>query len=170
MSPSASQVVVAEHTTQSSFEAFFRANYLRLAQACFLLTGDRHEAQDAAQESLARVYARWGRIRSMRSPEGYLYKTALNVVRKKKRRPSHDGYLDRIDQADPAIEVAERDRIMRALASLPKRQRETLVLVEWIELGTAEAGRALGITESSVRVNLHRARATLREELGEPDD
>jgi RNA polymerase sigma factor (sigma-70 family) len=171
MSRPASQVIVPEETGSTSFEVFFRANYVRLAQACLLLTGDRQEAQDTAQESLARLYARWDRIRTMRSPEGYLYRTALNVIRKKKARPRRDEQLlDQIGVADPAVDIAERDRIMRALASLPKRQRETLVLAEWLDLDTAEVGRTLGIAESSVRVNLHRARTTLRAELGEIDD
>ena len=171
MSPPASQVIVPQQTGPFSFEVFFRAQYVRLAQACLLLTGDRQEAQDVAQESLARVYARWDRIRTMRSPEGYLYRTALNVIRKKKKRPHREEQvLERQDAADPAVNVAERDLIMRALASLPKRQRETLVLAEWLDLDTAAVGRTLGIAESSVRVNLHRARATLREELGDIDD
>jgi DNA-directed RNA polymerase specialized sigma24 family protein len=64
------------------FSDFFRREYTRLARACLLLTGDASEAEDLAQDALARVYVRWDEVASMDSPEGYLFKTALNLNRR----------------------------------------------------------------------------------------
>src|SRR5262249_54997411 len=67
------------------FERFFREGYPQLARACYLLTGDAAEAEDLAQESMARIYERWDRVSNMGSPDGYLYSTAFNLNRKRLR-------------------------------------------------------------------------------------
>ena len=54
--------------TELDFEGFFRAEYPRLARACYLLTGEAAEAEDLAQEAMARTFERWNRIRAMDSP------------------------------------------------------------------------------------------------------
>ena len=56
------------------------------------------------------------------------------------------------------------------LASLPRTQREALMLVEWLGYSAEEAGSILGARPSSVRGRLHRARATLRERFGGDGD
>ncbi len=63
-----------------AFDEFFLAEHERLFQALFLLTGDRSDADDLAQESLLRAYERWDRVRTMDSPAGYEYRTALNLL------------------------------------------------------------------------------------------
>src|ERR687884_501387 len=67
------------------FEDFFRAEYERLARTCLLLTGDAAEGEDLAQEAFARVFERWERVRAMDSPVGYVYRSALNLHRKRVR-------------------------------------------------------------------------------------
>ena len=56
------------------FEEFYEREHLRLGRALFLLTGNRGEAEDLAQEALARAYERWDRIRETDSPVGYVYR------------------------------------------------------------------------------------------------
>ncbi|MET9829011.1 RNA polymerase sigma factor [Streptomyces sp. NPDC006385] len=56
-----------------------------------------------------------------------------------------------------------------ALAALPARYRDTLLVVAWGELDYAEAARALGVPVGTVRSRLHRARTKLRKALGGPD-
>ena len=168
MASASSLALTSTMTIDNTFESFFRRTYPRLAQASLLLTGSREEAQDVAQDALARVYARWDRVRVMDSPEGYVYRTALNIVRKRAKRvsPHLESGSVQGNAEDPSIDIAERDRIMRALKSLPGGQREALILSEWLDLDTREVARALRIAESSVRVRLHRARSNLREALG----
>ncbi|HZA40654.1 MAG TPA: sigma factor [Actinomycetota bacterium] len=52
-----------------------------------LLTADRHEAEELAQEAMARAYAWWDRVGRMNSPGGYVYRTAVNLNRKRLRHP-----------------------------------------------------------------------------------
>jgi RNA polymerase sigma-70 factor (ECF subfamily) len=160
-----------EVATEESFEAFFRAHYSNLARALLLLTGDRAEAEDLAQEAMARVFERWGRVAAMDSPVGYLYRTAFNLNRSRARRVATRArhLLPGPPPSDPADRMVSRVEVVEAVAALPAPQREAVVLVEWLDLDAEEAGRILGIEAVSVRGRLHRARATLRERLGDLD-
>jgi RNA polymerase sigma-70 factor (ECF subfamily) len=152
-----------------SFEEFFDQHYERLLRAMYLAIGDRHEAEDLAQDALVRVYERWDQVREMERPDGYLYQTALNLRRSRLRRlatATRKLLGGRSQEApDPAAEASERDAVRRALATLPASQREAVVLVEWLGMSDAEAAEVLGISPVAVRVRISRARPTLREHL-----
>jgi RNA polymerase sigma-70 factor, ECF subfamily len=163
---------LAETGATSGFEPFFEAEYARLARALFLVTGDRSEAEELAQEAMVRVYERWDRVRRMESPAGYLYRTALNLNRSRVRRLAVRArrLVSPAVAPDPAVAAETRDELGRALSSLPDGQREALVLVEWLGMDPGEAGRVLGIEPVSVRVRISRARATLRGRVEGVDD
>ena len=164
--------IVSAGATVSSFEAFFDAEYARLARALFLLTGNRSDAEDIAQEALARMYERWGRVSRMASPSGYLYRTALNLNRKRLRWArvrQRSGALDHRSPDDPAATAEVRSDIRGALSLLPAGQREALVLVEWMGMAADEAGRVLGVKAGSVRARVSRAKALIRERYGGRD-
>ena len=156
-----------EAADASTFEAFFLAQHERLFQALYLLTGDRFEADDLAQEALLRTYERWDRVSAMESPAGYVYRTALNLYRSRLRSllvRMRRGFAA-VSSEDPSEPVSASHDIRVAIMGLPRGQREAVILVGWLGLESAEAGRVLGIDASSVRGRLHRARATLQEEL-----
>ena len=158
------------------FEGFFDQHYERLLRVLYLATGDRHEAEDLAQDAFVRVYERWDKIAGLERPDGYLYRTALNLRRSRLRRLAVAtrkllGGRQSEEVADPASQSDERDAIRRALAALPAGQREAVVLVEWLGMTDAEASEVLGISPVAVRVRISRARPTLREHLrGESDE
>lgn len=153
------------------FAEFFGREYSRLSRACLLLTGSPAEAEDLTQDALARVYARWDEVGSMNSPEGYLFRTALNLNRKRIRRLAVRArhLLQPTLRADELDVVEERLDVLRAVAALPRAQREAVVLVEWLDLDIAEVADLLGIAQASVRGRLHRARRTLRDQFGGDD-
>jgi RNA polymerase sigma factor (sigma-70 family) len=137
-----------------------------------LLTGNGLEAQDLAQEALARVYERWDRVGVMASPGGYLYRVALNLQRRRVKRRSRPAVLGPAIEggADPAEVIETRSEVAHMLGALPIGQRQALVLIEWLGLEVPEAARALGIKPASVRVRVHRAKTTLRERFGVADE
>lgn len=153
------------------FEDFFQAEHVRLARALYLLTGSAAEADELTQEAMVRVYERWDRVRQMDSPQGYLFRTALNLHRSRLRRLATRAreIFTATPSPDPAEVVQSRDSLTRALASLPTGQREAVVLVEWLGLGQEEAAAALGIKQGSVRARLSRAKADLRRMLEDED-
>ena len=162
------------------FEAFFQKNHADVF-ACFrLLARDAGEAEEIAQEAFLRLWQRWDRVAAMERPDGYLYRTAMNVWRSRRRRAAVAlRRLGRREQGPaegstaggvPAVE--DRDAVTRALAGLPSRQRAAFVLTEGLELTSEEAGRAMGIAASTVRVLAARAREALRSDrdTGANDD
>ncbi|HEY7280168.1 MAG TPA: SigE family RNA polymerase sigma factor [Actinomycetota bacterium] len=155
----------------SGFDAFFRFHYTRLCQAVALLTGTHADAEELAQEAFVRVFERWDRVASMDSPDGYLYRTALNVTRKRMRALAVRRRKDvpAPTPGDPLGEVDDRVAVMTMLRELPAAQREAVVLVDWLGLDAETAGVLLGIEPGSVRTRLHRARTTLRERFGGDD-
>ena len=116
------------------------------------------------QDAFLKVWERWEQVGAMDDPVGYLYRTAMNLFRKRYRRavlairrsiglaPSQDDFAD----AD------ERDTVRRVLSTLPPRQRAALVLTEMLGFTPNEAGRALGVQASTVRSLAHQGRASFR--------
>jgi RNA polymerase sigma-70 factor (ECF subfamily) len=154
------------------FEGFFHAEHERLFQVLCLLTGDRFEADDLAQEALMRAYERWDLVGAMDSPVGYVYRTALNLNRSRLRKAAVRArrVFASIPGEDASESVATNVEVHRALAAIPVAQREALVLTDWLGVDSEEAGRVLGIDASSVRGRLHRGRDSLRKRLGEADE
>ncbi|UFQ19864.1 MULTISPECIES: RNA polymerase sigma factor [Streptomyces] len=68
--------------------------------------------------------------------------------------------------ADRVVARAVRRELAAALAALPARHRDVLLLVAWGDLSYEEAAQALGVPVGTVRSRLHRARTKLREALG----
>ncbi len=92
----------------------------------------------------------------MDDPEGYLYRTALNVHRKALRRLAV-ALRRQVVPEPPDPDVTDRRLdLLRAIGLLPRAQREALMLVERLGYSAEEAGRMLGIEAASVRGRLHR--------------
>ncbi len=153
------------HGSADSFEAFFDAERKRLFGALSVMTGNRHEAEEIMQDAFLRVWERWERVSAMDEPVGFLYRTAMNLFRKRLRRA---GVAMRkatnLLPPDDALAVVEtRDQAMRLLRTLTPREREALVLTAYLGYSTEEAGRLLGIKANTVRVLTARARASLKQ-------
>jgi RNA polymerase sigma-70 factor (ECF subfamily) len=153
----------------SSFERFFDAERTRLFGALAVMSGNRAEAEEIMQDAFLKVWERWDRVSAMESPEGFLYRTALNVYRKRLRRAaiavrktttllSHDDALGGVET---------RDEVARLLRGLTQREREAIVVTAYLGYSTEDAGELLGIRANTVRVLTSRARATLRRQVME---
>jgi RNA polymerase sigma-70 factor (ECF subfamily) len=117
----------------------------------------------------------------LRHPDArpWLYGIAANLIGKHRRTevrmlralartgadPAVEGHADRIDSRVSAAAV-QRDLAV-AVASLPARDRDVLLLVAWADLSYEQTATALGIPLGTVRSRLHRARAKIREALGD---
>ena len=111
-------------------------------------------------------------MRTMESPPGYTYQTALNPNRSRLRRLRIRAKLGPQPAAaqDATGAVEARHEVLAILASLSREQREALIVVEWLGFPAEEAGRLLGIDAASVRGRLHRARETIRGRHGRRDE
>jgi len=164
--------VVLDAAGLPTFENFFQAEYPTLVKALYLSTRDLSEAEDLAQESMARLLAKWDRVGSMASPRGYLYRTAmnLNLTRIRHLRVRARNLFRPAPPPDETATIDARSDLVRAIAALPEGQREALVLTEWVEMTSEEASEVLGIKPASVRSRTHRAHEVLKERLEVRDE
>lgn len=154
-----------------AFDRFFDTNRERLHAAMWLITRDAHEAEEIAQDAFVRVLERWERVRALDDPDGYLFRTAMNVYRNRLRRAgvAVRRLVNPSAERDRIAAIDDRDAIVRALATLTPRQRAAIVLTDLLDMTSEEAARALGVRAPTVRVLAARARAALRETLGDDD-
>ena len=156
-------------TSVESFETFVLENHARLYGALCLLTKDRYEAEEIAQEAFVRILERWDQVRVVEDPTGYLFRTALNVYRKRFRRALLA--VRRAAAVAPTDDFVERieasDLVVRAIAELPTDQRAALIVTSLLGYSSDEAARILGARPSTVRARATRARAALRDAIGE---
>lgn len=164
-----------EHVAEGlDFAEFFQAEYRGLVRAFCLLTADQAEAEELAQEAMARAYERWDRVGAMESPVGYVYRVGVNLNRHRLRHLAVRArrLLAAAVHPDSQQPLEIHRDIADAIASLSRGQREAFVLVDWLGMSAYEAGRILTITPGSVRSRVHRARTALRDRLsdagGEP--
>jgi RNA polymerase sigma-70 factor (ECF subfamily) len=166
---SPSQAIVADQA--AAFEDFFRGQTRNLYAHLCLITGNRAEAEELAQDAFLKVWERWDRVADMEEPVGYLYRTAMNLFRKRYRRV---GVALRkmvlVELREDEFATAEdRSVVARALVELAPRQRAALVLTELIGFSSEEAGRMLGVRAGTVRVLASQGRAAMKQHLEASD-
>lgn len=151
-------------STAEAFEMFFDAERVRLLGALIVMTGNRAEAEEILQDAFLKIWERWDRVVAMDSPSGYLYRTALNLHRRRLRRASVAlrKTFNLLPDTDELASVDIRDEAVRLLAKLTPRERAAMVITAYLGFSTEEAGHLMGVHANTVRVLTGRARATLR--------
>jgi len=149
----------------------------RLIALASRMLGDRADAEDVAQEAFVRI---WKQAPHWRTGEAkfdtWLHRVALNLCYDRLRGRREESVEDPHNVAEPApdpagapdqqLEARTRDeRVRAALAALPVRQREALVLTYYQELSNLEAAGLMGISVDALESLLARARRTLRAQL-----
>jgi RNA polymerase sigma-70 factor (ECF subfamily) len=147
-----------------TFDGFYDAENVTLFRSLWLVTGNRAEAEEIMQEAFLRIWERWAGVASMDDPVGYLYRTAMNVFRRRYRRTilALRRTVGRAPRRDDFADVENRDVVRRILGSLPPRQRAALVLTELLDFSAEEAGRVLGVQASTIRSLTRNARESVR--------
>jgi RNA polymerase sigma-70 factor, ECF subfamily len=170
MSSHLRQVVIQEASVAEphSFEMFFEANRRRLFGAFCLITGNRHEAEEIVQDAFLKLWERWDRVSNLEDPVGFLFTTAMNAFRNRRRRASVAlrKPLAPTLSADDLAAVEDRDEMLRLLRPLTPRQRAALVLTDYLGYRSDEAAAILGIQASTVRALSTKGRIAARRTSG----
>ena len=149
------------------FEEAFPELYRLAYRVSFRVLGDRGDAEDVAQEALARAHLRWGRLHGR--PEGWVVTVATNlsIDRYRRRRFVPPVATDSLALVDGYL--GERIDLGRSLRRLPRRQREVVVLrylADWSEIDVADT---LGCSPGAVKSHASRGLHALRHHLGAGD-
>ncbi|GAB1641922.1 SigE family RNA polymerase sigma factor [Krasilnikovia sp. MM14-A1259] len=153
------------------FVEFATASSARLQHVAFLLTGDRHEAEDAAQAALVRTYAAWQRVRR-RDAYAYARTVLANLVTDRWRRPLREYATEQLPEGpaprDLADDVTRRRWLISALDVLSPRERAVIVLRHYLDLPEAEVAQELSLSLGTVKSLNSRGLAKLRIAVNAP--
>jgi RNA polymerase sigma-70 factor (sigma-E family) len=156
---------------EADFTEFAAAAIGRLRRTAYLMCGDWHRAEDAAQDALVRIYRRWDKLNRQNGLTTYAHKTVVSVVLDQAKRPwrREQSTAEPVEQprADSAATVDDRQLVISALAQLGDGQRACVVLRHYSDLSVEETAEVLGITPGTVKSQTSRGLAQLRELLGE---
>lgn len=147
------------------------ASLVRLAR---LFVDDRNAAEDLVQEAFIRLSRAAHKIRDPTKAAPYLRSIVLNLVRDSNRRGlvslrHHLPFDDAVASVEDEITLREDQRqVIDALTTLPRRQRDCLMLRFYNEAGIPEIAETLGLSPNSVKTHLQRGLAALGRRLDEP--
>lgn len=153
------------------FEGFCHQAYLPLVRMLTLYCGDPDVARDLAQECMIRVGARWRAVQRMDNPRGWAWRVAVNLANSHYRRSrveqraisKYQGWArPTATSPDPSLTIVVRG----AMQTLPRRQREALVLRYFQDLPVAETAEAMGCSKGTVKKLTARGLVGLRSALG----
>ena len=170
-------VVAAPEVAEVSVDGFtlgenevsFARLYRRAYDVAFQLLGYRAEAEDVAQESMARAYIHWPKIHGYAEP--WVVRVAGNLAIGSWRKNRRLGPLPEADtdgahdDGGPGANLADHLELRRALGRLSKRQREVVILRHLAGYSERETAATLGCSNGTVKQHSSRGLAALREFL-----
>jgi len=149
------------------FERWYREVYPRVYASVLVVCGDRSLAAEATDEAFARSLERWPKVGAMRSPAGWTFTVARNLLRRAARRAARERSL----APPPASVVPDTDPdLWEAVRGLPRRERELVALRYVGGLSEPEIAATLGLAAGTVARGLHDARARLHRTLAPEED
>ena len=157
---------------EAAVAGLFEARYPELVRLAGLLGAD--DPEDIAQEAFARLLRRFGSLRDADAALGYVRVTVCNLARNRRRhlrvarlRTPVERQADAESSEQAALLREEQREVIAALAALPARRREAIVLRYWLGLSEAEIAATMGIAAGTVKSAVSRGLAALGRALEE---
>ena len=168
----------AEWAPPPDLSAVFVSHHAELVRLALLLVGDQPTAEDVVQDVFAKLHARRAEWPAGAGSLPYIRAAVLNGCRSQLRRRAVawryagtfgqlSGQATQASAEQEMIRSQERRQVLAALATLPFRRREVLVLRYYVGLSEAEIARVLGISPGTVKSTAARGLAALARRLGE---
>ena len=153
-----------------SFDAFYRSNY-RQVLACVYALADPSWAEDLTQEAFLVASSRWDEVKALDNPAAWVRRVAI----KRAASAFHRGRAEarallhlssRLHDPVPAMSEAA-EQVWSAVRSLPRRQREAIVLCLVAGYMRTEAAEIMGVSVETIKTHLERGRLALARLLKE---
>jgi RNA polymerase sigma-70 factor (sigma-E family) len=158
--------------TPTTLEELYHTHRMRLVRLAILLVDEPATAEDVVQEAFTGLYRHWANLRDASAAVGYLRTAVVNgsrsVLRRRKTAreytPPHP--VNARSAESLAMLSAEHRAVVGALAELPPRQREVLVLRYYGGLSEAEIAETAGISRGAVKSTAARGLDALQRVMG----
>lgn len=156
---------------EREFTAYVAARQEALRRAAYLLCRDFHHADDLVQTAITKLFVAWRRARQVDSLDAYAHTVLVRVFLDEQRRGWWKVRLGDRAPERPVSDVDTETRltVQQALGRLAPRQRAVLVLRFYQDLSVEQTADALGCSTGTVKSQSHRALASLRAALGDPE-
>lgn len=143
------------------FGAYVRRRTPALLRYAHVLTGDASRAEDLVQGALAATYRKWA---SVQDPDAYVRRAVLHAHLNRRMRLLRREHVTDVLPEVPGAAARSEERLdlIRALATLPKRQRAVVVLRYFEDLTEAQTAEAMGVSVGTVKSTHAKALAALR--------
>jgi RNA polymerase sigma-70 factor (ECF subfamily) len=180
ITPTAVHDQARQHANEAALAALVEQYASTLYRVAFSVLRNAADAEDAVQEAFLRVLRHRDSLEEIRDHRVWLIRIVWNIVLDRKRRAKTRPETDDVSELarvlpatglsaeEIAAAVQHHTRVLKLVDTLPAKEREVLVLSAFQELSSVEIAMVLGITESSVRSRLFRARRLMAELLERP--
>jgi RNA polymerase sigma-70 factor (sigma-E family) len=153
---------------EAAFRSFVEERQTMLRRRAYLLCGNWADGDELVQEALARVYVAWPRI-ATGAETAYTRRTMMNLYLNDQRKRRREVLTDEA----PEPETTDHDRelamtLTDLLRDLPEKQRAVLVLRFWEDLTVPQIAECTGVAEGTIKSQISRGLAALRDRLAEP--
>jgi RNA polymerase sigma-70 factor (sigma-E family) len=162
-----------DDAARDDFRSYVVARSAALLRTAYLLTGNRADAEDLLQTTLAKTYLAWDKVRDRDALDGYVRRTMVNTQTSFWRRKKPEALYDEVPDhpgRDAHADSDLHDALWTALARLSRKQRAIVVLRYYEDLSEADTAAALGISVGTVKSTTSRALAALRQDASLRDD
>jgi RNA polymerase sigma-70 factor (ECF subfamily) len=169
-------IIRAKAGDKTAFDQIIINHQRKVISLAWRMLGNREDARDAAQETFLRVYKSFAGFDPAKDFNGWLYRIAVNVCRDLARKRRGDLYSLEAEvesgaltePASPhntesaAMLAQEQAILLRALATLPEKERAAIVLRDLEGLDTEEVAKILGSSSTTVRSQISAARVKIK--------
>lgn len=164
--------VATKQKARVDLDAFVAADYPAVVGAVGLITGNRQDAADAVQDAIVGFLANPPK-REIDNLAAWLTVVASNRMRDRQRRAAAESRaLERVGLDDDVVADAGQSLdldVVAALNALPLQQRQVCVLHYLLDHSVATIAEGLGVSEGTIKTQLHRARKSLAARLRRED-
>ncbi len=171
---SPASTVSLDPASDQTFEPFYVAHYHRVVALAVVLSGDRAEAEDLAQEAFSVAHGRWGDLQRYDNPGAWVRRVVANkAVSSYRRRQTEAHSLRKLPTPQSSglpYGVEHRAELWAAVRELPNRQAQAVALYYLGDRSVAATAELMEVSEGAVNSHLSRARRALAQKLGLEDE
>lgn len=154
-----------------AYHELFEREYRRLVRALGMAFGDVDAAADAVQDAFVQAHRHWKRVRGYDDPAAWLRRVATNRMHNTRRgRQRQAAALARLWYPDVTELPPLGGQVAELVRALPAGQRITVCLYYVADLSVREVAAAMGVSEGTVKSQLHDARRALRADMEVADE